>query len=174
MEEDTAAAGGVIEHLDALVSGNGSLTNLNLNELATSSCSSSSKDHDLVAVTCFTEIVDDVSLYFQIIRLPKQIYAWIGCNSAKFGHLYASAATRYNNVSVTCILGGASDNTASGIARRLVLKSGLTAILACNIPKNSPMLEANAEKKLVEKLIQLGYTKPKSQTCDSQIESTWC
>ncbi|KAJ8753218.1 hypothetical protein K2173_017818 [Erythroxylum novogranatense] len=134
----------MIEHFDASVSGNGSVTNLNLKELATSSCSSSSKDHDLVAVTCFTEIVDDASLYFQIIHLPKQIYAWIGCNSAKFGHLYASTATSYNNVSVTRILGGASDNTASGIARRLALKSGFTAILACNIPKNSPVLEVTS------------------------------
>lgn len=29
-----------------------------------------------------------------------QIYAWIGCNSAKFGHLYAAAPTR--PVSYTC------------------------------------------------------------------------
>ncbi|KAJ0026031.1 hypothetical protein Pint_07229 [Pistacia integerrima] len=60
------------------------------------------------------------------------------------------------------ILGGVSDNTGSGIARRLVIKTGLNVILACNIPKNSPMIEVNAEKKLVEKLISLGYTRPKS------------
>ncbi|GKV29568.1 hypothetical protein SLEP1_g38483 [Rubroshorea leprosula] len=44
-------------------------------------------------------------------------------------------------VGVTSILGGSSDNTGSGIARRLVLKTGLNIIIACNIPKNSPMLE---------------------------------
>lgn len=71
-------------------------------------------------------------------------------------------------VSVTSILGGNSDNTGSGIARRLgnfvtllgvlknyyfgswfkilclffvVLKTGLNIIMACNIPKNSPMVE---------------------------------
>uniref|UniRef100_A0A453JAT1 Uncharacterized protein n=2 Tax=Aegilops tauschii subsp. strangulata TaxID=200361 RepID=A0A453JAT1_AEGTS len=100
-----------------------------------------------------------------------QIYAWIGCNSsAKFGHLYAAAATRPGNgVSVTSVLGGTSDNTGSSMARRLgtsvsaaidppssyigmkntkltsphvsVLKTGLNIILACNIPKDSPMLE---------------------------------
>ncbi|GAV75646.1 hypothetical protein CFOL_v3_19124 [Cephalotus follicularis] len=114
-------------------------------------------------LTCFTDLVDEVTLYFQIIRLPRQIYAWIGCNSTKFGQLYAAAPTRPNNaVSVSSILGGTSDNTGSGIARRLVLKTGLSIILACNIPKNSPVLEANAEKKLVEKLVSLGYTKPKS------------
>lgn len=114
-------------------------------------------------ITCFSELVDDATLHFQIIRFPKQIYAWIGCNSAKFGHLYAAASTRPSNtVSVTNILGGSAENTGSGIARRLVLKTGLNIILACNIPKNSPMLEANAEKKLVEKLISLGYTRARS------------
>ncbi|THG19991.1 hypothetical protein TEA_001819 [Camellia sinensis var. sinensis] len=72
-----------------------------------------------------------------------------------------------NTVSVTNILGGSSDNTGSGIARRLVLKTGLNVILACNIPNNSPMLEADAEKKLVEKLIDLGYTRPKSNGSSS-------
>ncbi|CBI25990.3 hypothetical protein AAG906_027785 [Vitis piasezkii] len=119
---------------------------------------------DGVQVTCFTEVSDDVTLHFQIIRLHKQIYAWIGSNSAKLGHMYAAASTRPNNtVSVTSILGGASDNTGSGIARRLALRTGVNIILACNIPKNNPMLEAEAEKKLVQKLINLGYTRPKSE-----------
>ncbi|KAK9288601.1 hypothetical protein L1049_017060 [Liquidambar formosana] len=125
-------------------------------------------DDDGVQITCFTDVSDDVTLHFQIIRLHKQIYAWIGCNSAKFGHLYAAAPTQPNNVvGVTSILGGASDNTGSSIARRLVLKTGLNIILACNIPKNSPMLEAGAEKKLVQKLISLGYTRPKSEGLSS-------
>ncbi|CAN6551164.1 unnamed protein product [Malus baccata var. baccata] len=113
-------------------------------------------------VTCFSEVVNETAFHLQIIRLPKQIYAWIGCNSAKIGHLYAAAPMRPNTVGVTSILGGTSDNTGSGIARRLVLKTGLNIILACNIPKNSPMLEADAEKLLVQKLINLGYTRPRS------------
>ncbi|GMJ14049.1 hypothetical protein HRI_005074200 [Hibiscus trionum] len=118
-----------------------------------------------VQVTTFTELVDEVTLHFQIIHLAKQIYVWIGSDSAKLGNLYAAAPTRPNNsVSVTSILGGASDNTGSGIARRLVLKTGLNIIVACNIPKNNPMLEANAEKKLMEKLITLGYSRPKSRS----------
>ncbi|XP_031288142.1 uncharacterized protein LOC116146825, partial [Pistacia vera] len=92
-----------------------------------------------------------------------KIYAWIGCNSEKFGRLYAAAPTwPKNTVIVSSILGGVSDNTGSGIAQRLVIKTGLNVILACNIPKNSPMSEVNAEKKLVEKLMSLGYTRPKS------------
>lgn len=119
-------------------------------------------------ITCFSEVVNDVSLHFQILRFPKQIYVWIGCNSAKLGRLYAAAPTRpKDTVSVTSILGGASDNTGSGIARRLVLKTGLNIILACNIPKNSPMLEADAEKMLIQKLIQLGYTRAKAEGSSS-------
>lgn len=82
-------------------------------------------DGDGVKVSCFTEVFDDVTLQFQIIRLTKQvpainlawfflflilktsifigtklvliklqIYVWVGCNSAKFGNLYAAASTR--------------------------------------------------------------------------------
>ncbi|CAI9290704.1 unnamed protein product [Lactuca saligna] len=102
-----------------------------------------------VQITCFSDVFNDANLHFQIIRLPKQIYAWIGCDSAKFGHLYAAAPTRPNNtVSVSSLLGGNSDNTGSGIARRIVIKTGVPLTLACNIPKDSPMLEAAAEKKL--------------------------
>ncbi|KAI5673990.1 hypothetical protein M9H77_14354 [Catharanthus roseus] len=124
---------------------------------------SSKNSESGVQISCFSEVIDDVVLHFQIVRLQKQIYAWIGCNSAKFGHLYAASPTRpRNQVSVTSLIGGASDNTGSGIARRLVLKTGLNVVVACNIPKNSPMLEANAEKILVQKLNKLGYTRSKS------------
>ncbi|KAB2067861.1 hypothetical protein ERO13_A09G242000v2 [Gossypium hirsutum] len=126
-----------------------------------------------VQVTSFSEIVDEVTLHFQLICLAKQIFVWIGCNSANLGNLYAAAPTRPNNtVSVTSILGGASDNTGSGIARRLVLKTGLNIIVACNIPKNNSMLEANAEKKLIEKLIALGYSRPKSQSSGPGLSSS--
>ncbi|KAI3729860.1 hypothetical protein L6452_18531 [Arctium lappa] len=122
------------------------------------------EDEGSMQITCFSEVFNDISLNFQIIRLPKQIYAWIGCNSAKFGHLYAAATTRPNNlVSVSSLLGGTSDNTGSGIARRIVMKTGLPVTLACNIPKDSLMLEAEAEKKLIQKLNSLGYTKSKHQ-----------
>ncbi|XP_078156658.1 proteasome assembly chaperone isoform X2 [Carex rostrata] len=115
-----------------------------------------------VQVSCFTEDLHDVTLHFQIVKFSKQIYAWIGCNSAKLGHLYAAATTRPNNiVSVTSILGGTSDNTGSSIARRLVLKTGLNIVVACNIPKDSPMLEATAERKLTERLASLGYFRPR-------------
>ncbi|CAN6344610.1 unnamed protein product [Urochloa humidicola] len=89
-------------------------------------------------VACFTEDLHDVTLHFQIVRFSKQ----------------------ENRVSVTSVLGGTSDNTGSGMARRLVLKTGLNIVLACNIPKDSPMLEAAAERKLVEKLKVLGYMRP--------------
>nr|ADE76933.1 unknown [Picea sitchensis] len=129
--------------------------------MAESSSSNGTQSSDAnVQLTCFTEESHDVTLHFQIISLTKQIYIWIGCNSAKLGHLYAGAATRPNNTaSVTSLLGGGADSTGAGIARRLVLRTGLNIILACNIPKNSPMLEALAERLLIQKLNSLGYSK---------------
>ncbi|TQD74772.1 hypothetical protein C1H46_039698 [Malus baccata] len=105
-----------------------------------------------VQVTCFSEVVNETTFHLQIIRLPKQLTAIVTVDGLQ-----------NSTVGVTSILGGASDNTGSGIARRLVLKTGLNIILPCNIPKNSPMLEADAEKLLVQKLINLGYTRPKSE-----------
>lgn len=129
--------------------------------MAESSTSNGTQSSDVnVQLTCFTEESHDVTLHFQIISLTKQIYVWIGCNSAKLGHLYAGAATRPNNTaSVTSLLGGGADSTGAGIARRLVLRTGLNIILACNIPKNSPLLEALAERILIQKLNSLGYSK---------------
>ncbi|CAO2834482.1 unnamed protein product [Amaranthus hypochondriacus] len=73
-----------------------------------------------VDITCFSDLVDETTVDFQIIHLNKQIYVWIGCNSTKLGPLCAAAPTRPNNsVSVTAILGSTSDNTGFGIARRL-------------------------------------------------------
>ncbi|XP_027120950.1 uncharacterized protein [Coffea arabica] len=73
-----------------------------------------------VEIISFSDVVDDATLHFHIIRLHRQIYAWIGCNSAKFGHLYAAAPTRPSNaVSVTSLIGGSSDNAGAGIARRI-------------------------------------------------------
>ncbi|XP_057531412.1 uncharacterized protein LOC130809673 isoform X2 [Amaranthus tricolor] len=94
-----------------------------------------------VDITCFSDLVDETTVDFQIIHLNKQ----------------------NNSVSVTSILGSTSDNTGFGIARRLVLRTGLNIMLACNLPKNNPMLEIGAEKKLMEKLTSLGYTKPRSK-----------
>lgn len=129
--------------------------------MADSSSSNGTQSTDPnIQLTCFTEEAHDVTLHFQIISLTKQIYIWIGCNSAKLGHLYAGAATRPNNTaSVTSLLGGGADSTGAGIARRLVLRTGLNIILACNIPKNSPTLEALAERILIQKLNSLGYSK---------------
>ncbi|WCJ23219.1 hypothetical protein M5689_005258 [Euphorbia peplus] len=156
------------EASDLRMSSSGGL-DLDLDMDGLSSSVDNLKVDDSPELTCFTEIVNDVALHFQIIRLPKQIYAWVSSNSCKFGHLYAAAPTRPNNTpSVSCLLGGTSDNVGSGIARRLVLKTGLNILLACNIPNNTPMLEASAERKLVEKLIHLGYTKPKAANWKNQ------
>ncbi|WOH07453.1 hypothetical protein DCAR_0726883 [Daucus carota subsp. sativus] len=74
-----------------------------------------------------------------------------------------------NTVSIASLLAGASDNTGSGIARRIVLKTGIRVILACNIPKEKPHALGllNAEKRLVQKLIEIGYAKPKSKELSS-------
>ncbi|XP_043703471.1 uncharacterized protein LOC122653631 isoform X2 [Telopea speciosissima] len=77
-------------------------------------------DEGGMQIVCFTENFRGVTLHFQIIRLKKRIYAWIGCHTANFGRLYAAApAQRNHTVTVASVLGGASDNMGSSIAQRL-------------------------------------------------------
>eukprot|EP00252_Welwitschia_mirabilis_P022122 TRINITY_DN5891_c0_g1_i1.p1 TRINITY_DN5891_c0_g1~~TRINITY_DN5891_c0_g1_i1.p1 ORF type:complete len:165 (+),score=31.86 TRINITY_DN5891_c0_g1_i1:186-680(+) len=128
--------------------------------------SASTSDHNegtsdaQIRMTCFSEEAHDAILHFQIISFSKQVYIWIGCNSAKLGYLHAGAFTRPNmNPTVTTLIGGGADSTGAGIARRLVSRTGLNIIVACNIPKDSPMLEALAERLLIQKLNCLGYSK---------------
>ncbi|CAN6468983.1 unnamed protein product [Victoria cruziana] len=146
---------------------NGSVENCNIIPGQPSESVSNSTEHNM-QITAFTEDVKDVTLHFQIIRLLRQVYVWIGCNSSKLGHLYAAAPTRpRNEVSVASILGGAADNTGLSISRRLAIKTGLNIMLACNIPKNCPMIEADAERLLLQKIRSLGYIKSNSGSAAS-------
>lgn len=121
---------------------------------SSSSCSFVSDLH------CFSAEVQDGILHFQILRLEQQLYIWVGCNSAKFGQLYASLPTPFDRTpSLATLIGGAADSAGASIARRLVLKTGWSIVLACNLPKNSPNLEAQAEKRLLQELKTLGYVK---------------
>ncbi|KAG9459918.1 hypothetical protein H6P81_004426 [Aristolochia fimbriata] len=113
---------------------------------------------DTVAISCFSEDLQVARLDFQIIRLQKQIYVWIGCSSGKFGSLYAALTTRPNNgPTVASLRGGSADSVGSTIAARIVKKTGLSVILACNLRPGNPKIEASAEKILMEKLKMLGY-----------------
>ncbi|XP_057860643.1 uncharacterized protein LOC131069300 isoform X2 [Cryptomeria japonica] len=80
----------------AIDSSSGKETTFSLNKEGSSqSVSAGDRSNNVnLQLTCFTEEAHDVTLHFQIISLSKQIYIWIGCNSAKLGHLYAGAPTR--------------------------------------------------------------------------------
>ncbi|KAH7387592.1 hypothetical protein KP509_16G031500 [Ceratopteris richardii] len=59
--------------------------------------------------------------------------------------------------SLATLIGGTSDSVGASIARRLALKTGWSVVLACNLPKNSPNLEAQAEMELLSELRTQGY-----------------
>eukprot|EP00249_Psilotum_nudum_P012128 c23595_g1_i1 orf=571-1167(-) len=125
---------------------------------------------DGVQLHCFSQQANDGILHFQILHLNKQLYIWIGCNSAKFGHLYTSMPTPFDRApSLAVLIGGGADSTGASMARRLALRTGWSIFLACDLPKNSPILEADAEKRLMQELKTLGYVQPilKGQAKDS-------
>lgn len=124
----------------------------------------------------FSHEVQDGILHFQILKLDKQLYIWVGCNSAKLGQLYASMPTRFEKIpSLATLIGGSAESVGASIARRLALKTGWSIVLACNLPKNSPNLEAQAEKRLLQELKALEYTKGASSSSwqGSQVRFPW-
>jgi hypothetical protein len=94
---------------------------------------------------CFVAEVDDVPLYFQIVKLEKQCYVWVGAGAAKLTSLYAAMPTKlvsrrwagsnfilnflfhhllYNNLqdsvpSVTSLLPMSADDTTLTMAQRI-------------------------------------------------------
>lgn len=125
-----------------------------------SSFSSSCSLQQLSNLHCFSHEVQDGILHFQILKLDKQLYVWLGCNSAKLGQLYASMLTPFERTpSLATLISGTADSVGASIAQRLALKTGWSIVLACNLPKNSPNLEAQAEKRLLQELKTLGYAK---------------
>ncbi|KAI5067138.1 hypothetical protein GOP47_0017666 [Adiantum capillus-veneris] len=123
-----------------------------------SSFSSSCTLQQPKALHTFSREVQDGLLHFQILKLDKQLYIWVGCNSAKLGQLYASMPTPFERTpSLATLIGGTADNVGASIARRLALKTGWSIVLACNLPKNSPNLEAQAEIQLLQELKTLGF-----------------
>lgn len=55
----------------------------------------------------YIELLCEWVIFEDFSFVLMQIYVWVGCNTAKFGHLYAAATTR--PVSRNCfILGGLS------------------------------------------------------------------
>ncbi|GLT91432.1 hypothetical protein SLE2022_093190 [Rubroshorea leprosula] len=87
-------AGKESEYDGALDSDLLSVHSLKLQDQSTHLSTTANAAAGALEITCFSELVDDATFHFQIIRFPKQIYAWIGCNSTKFGDLYAAASTR--------------------------------------------------------------------------------
>ncbi|XP_024545797.1 proteasome assembly chaperone 4-like [Selaginella moellendorffii] len=112
-------------------------------------------------LTCFSDEAHDASFHFQILCLDKQLYIWIGCNSARLGHLFASIPTPYDKMpSLSALIGGGGANSAGGgIARRLALRTGYSVVLAANLPSNAPSLEGFAERRVLKELQDLGYTR---------------
>ncbi|KAL4552993.1 hypothetical protein Ndes2526B_g02885 [Nannochloris sp. 'desiccata'] len=69
---------------------------------------------------CFVAEIDDVSLYFQIVKLKKQCYVWIAADEANLTSLYAAMPTKFDSVpSVTSLLSTSADDTTLSMAQRI-------------------------------------------------------
>lgn len=110
----------------------------------------------------FSEEALDSILHFQIIRLERQVYLWVSCNTPLMGSLCTSIFTPFDSIPCVSYLigGGGGDSFCASMARRLALKTKISVVLATNIPSNSPSLETFAERRMVQELRVLGIAPP--------------
>eukprot|EP00850_Spirogloea_muscicola_P017116 SM000144S00664 [mRNA] locus=s144:71808:73053:- [translate_table: standard] len=138
------------------------------------------------------ELDDGAAVHCQILPLSQQLYIWIGVNAAAMGQLYAAVCTPFDKLpSLSVLMGSSSDSPGAAIARRLgnsnapslsflgilplqpfpsAMKTGHSIVLSCNVPSNSPLLEAQAERLVLQELKSMGIlTKTSSSSKDTGL-----
>ncbi|PSC72300.1 phosphoglycolate phosphatase [Micractinium conductrix] len=97
----------------------------------------------------------DTPVYFQIVVLERQIFAWVGVAPPRLANLQLAMPTRLDPLpSATSLLGSADDELAS-MSQRLSKRTGRSVALSVNLPANQPLMRAFAEKRLLQELRQL-------------------
>ncbi|XP_075265413.1 uncharacterized protein LOC142357757 [Convolutriloba macropyga] len=102
----------------------------------------------------FSEEAPDTTVFFQVILLPGQCFVWIGSGRAKVTSLVAAAATPYDSVpsTTTLMTGEHASEEGSALARKLAVFLHMPVLCSSNLPQNSPLLQAFAERKLKDRL----------------------
>lgn len=108
----------------------------------------------------FTDLHEETPVHFQIIRLEKQLFVWMG-TQANMGNLCLAMPTRMDPTpTVTTLLPGPADSDSSSMAQRLAKRTGLPVAASVNLPASSPTLKAWAERRLVAELDRLQLSRP--------------
>ncbi|GAX76737.1 hypothetical protein CEUSTIGMA_g4184.t1 [Chlamydomonas eustigma] len=100
----------------------------------------------------------EATIHIQIIDLGQQYYIW--CSSLGSGcsnlHLGVNHPRDPSSSSVASLLPAPASSACESMARRLALRVGKPVLCSIQLPANSPMLQAIAEKHILKELTSMG------------------
>lgn len=94
-------------------------------------------------------------LFFQLVVLQRQIFAWVGTAPPRLASLCLATPTRLDPVpAATSLLPGpgAADEDLTSMAQRIAKRVRQSVALSVNLPANQPLMRAFAEKRLLQEL----------------------
>ncbi|KAG1671134.1 hypothetical protein FOA52_005386 [Chlamydomonas sp. UWO 241] len=98
----------------------------------------------------------EATLHFQILDLGRQYYIWISASGPKMANLYLAIQTPADpKPSVASLIPGPAGGAGESLAQRLALKAKKPVLVSCNLPSNTPMLQAIAERRLLQELAEM-------------------
>ncbi|GIL63367.1 hypothetical protein Vafri_17435 [Volvox africanus] len=102
----------------------------------------------------FVTQTHDAALHFQILDLGRQYYIWVSAVGPKLGSLYLAIKTPADKTPAVASLMtmNAAGDEGPAMAQRLALKLGKPVVCSCNLPQNAPLLQAVAERRLMQEL----------------------
>ncbi|KAG2426573.1 hypothetical protein HXX76_012891 [Chlamydomonas incerta] len=102
----------------------------------------------------FSITTHDAVLHFQILDLGRQYFVWVSAVGPKLGNLTLAIKSPADAApSVASLLPGApAVGEGPAMAQRLAMKLGKPVICSCNMPPNAPLLQAVAERRLIQEL----------------------
>ncbi|KAL4452358.1 hypothetical protein ABPG75_008020 [Micractinium tetrahymenae] len=98
---------------------------------------------------------EEHQLFFQLVVLERQIFAWVGTAPPRLASLCLATPTRLDPVpAATSLLPGpgTADEDLVSMAQRLAKRSGRSVALSVNLPASQPLMRAFAEKRLLQEL----------------------
>lgn len=102
-----------------------------------------------------SDVYQDQQIFFQIVVLERQIFAWAGTAPPRMGNLCLAMPTRLDPVPSATTLLGSGDEDVTSMAQRLARRVGRSVALSVNLPANQPLMRAFVEKRLLQEMQQL-------------------
>lgn len=101
----------------------------------------------------FSSRVDDVTLFYQVLRLEESVFVWVGTEEGRLRGLVGAFESRLQGAppAVSTLLGSTADGgQLNSLAERLKMRTGQNVLLSVNLPDEAMSL--HVEEQLISHL----------------------